>query len=99
MMIIPETATPCGLRLRAEMLRDRMNDAGSAARHVELAASRIERLEHVNAEVAQLLRDIRQELWIDHCLAIGRTDIDPTAFNSRPHIRLIDEALAKGGGE
>lgn len=40
------------------------------------------------------LADVRQELWVDYCLHAGRTGVDPAAFNARPHIRIIDAALA-----
>jgi hypothetical protein len=46
-------------------------------------------------DLLKALRDVRQELWVDYCLHMGRTDCDPAPFNSRPHIRIIDEAIAK----
>jgi hypothetical protein len=49
--------------------------------------SRIDKLEAA-------LRGVRQELWVNYCLHAGRTDIDPSRFNSTPHIRIIDTALA-----
>lgn len=48
--------------------------------------------------LVQALIDVRQELWVDFCLHMGRTDIDPAPFNARPHIRIIDAALAAAKG-
>ena len=39
-----ESVSPEGLRARASMVRDKLNDSGSCARHLELAADEIERL-------------------------------------------------------
>ncbi|MFA4899918.1 MAG: hypothetical protein WC563_10365 [Brevundimonas sp.] len=39
-----ESVSPEGLRARANMVRDALNDGGSCARHLELAAAEIERL-------------------------------------------------------
>jgi len=39
-----ESVSPEGLRARANMVRDVLNDGGSCARHLELAAAEIERL-------------------------------------------------------
>lgn len=39
------------------------------------------------------LKAVRLELWVDYCLGMNRTDCDPTQFNARPHIRMIDGAL------
>ena len=39
-----ETVTPAGLRARADMVRNKLNDGGSCARHLELAADLIDRL-------------------------------------------------------
>lgn len=44
-------------------------------------------------QLAKSLRDVRQELWVDYCLHMGRTDTDPRPFESKPHIRIIDDAL------
>ncbi len=43
----------------------------------------------------QALGAVRQELWVDYCLQRGRTDVDPAEFNARPHIRIIDAAIAE----
>lgn len=45
--LIAESVTPAGLRLRAALLREtgQPNDSGSTARHLELAADKIEGLE------------------------------------------------------
>lgn len=48
-------------------------------------------------DLVAALRAVRQELWVDYCLWAGRTDTDPTRFNSKSHIRIIDDALAKAG--
>lgn len=45
----------------------------------------------ISAEEA--LEKVRQELWVDYCLHMGRTDCDPGPFNSRPMIRIIDEVI------
>jgi hypothetical protein len=47
-------------------------------------------------DLLQALTMVRQELWVDYCLRMGRTDTDPAPFNARPHIRIIDDAVAKG---
>lgn len=39
-----ESVSPEGLRARADTVRDKLNDGGSCARHLELAADEIERL-------------------------------------------------------
>lgn len=44
------------------------------------------------------LKSVRQELWVDHCMHMGRTDCDQRYFNSRPRIRIIDAAIAKAEG-
>lgn len=41
------------------------------------------------------LTKVRQELWVDYCLHMGRTDTNPEPFNSKPHIRIIDSALGE----
>lgn len=46
------------------------------------------------AVLSKALADVRQELWVDYCLVMGRTDTDPRPFDSKPHIRIIDTALA-----
>lgn len=45
MSVIPETVTPAGLRARADMVRDKLNDGGSCARQLELAADALEKAE------------------------------------------------------
>lgn len=50
MVTIEETVTPEGLRARAEMVGNMLDDSGSCARHLVLAADRIAELE---AELAQ----------------------------------------------
>lgn len=44
-----ETVTPAGLRVRADLVRHALNDSGSCARHLELAADEIERLAALTA--------------------------------------------------
>ena len=62
-VIIPETVSPEGLRQRACLARDRMNDSGSCARHIELAADEIETLraetERLSAALAEAIADKR----------------------------------------
>jgi hypothetical protein len=48
-------ATPEGLRVRADMVRNKLNDSGSCARHLELAAERIETVEELLDECLEFL--------------------------------------------
>lgn len=63
-----------------------------------IAEGRAARLERENAKLTQALSEVRQELWVDYCTHMGRTDTDPVPFNSRPHIRIIDAAIAQATG-
>jgi len=53
------------------------------------------RLEDKITRLQIALTSVRQELWVDYCLSVGRTDIDPREFNARPHIRMIDAAIVE----
>lgn len=44
-------------------------------------------------DLVRALEEVRQELWVDYCLGMGRTDCDPKPFAAKPHIRIIDTAL------
>lgn len=48
---LPRTST-AGLRARAKMVRRKLNDGGSCARHLELAAAEIERLRVALTKIA-----------------------------------------------
>lgn len=58
-------------------------------------ADLIVRAVNSHADMLAALKSVRQELWVDYCLEKGRTDIAPDEFNARPHIRIIDTAVAK----
>src|SRR5258706_13487510 len=45
------------------------------------------------AQFIKALKDVRNELWVDYCLRMGRTDTDPKPFDAKPHIRIINVAL------
>lgn len=48
-----ETVSPEGLRVRADMIEGKLNDSGSTARHIRLAADEIERLRTRVTELEQ----------------------------------------------
>lgn len=71
----------------------------SLGRAVEIEnAKLIVRAVNSHAALVEALEKVRNELWVDYCLGMGRTDCDPASFNSRPHIRIIDAALTLAKG-
>lgn len=46
---------------------------------------------------AEMLRFIRDELWIEY-MSRNSSDVDPSGFNAKDHVRAIDEALSKVAG-
>lgn len=96
----PSPREPVSFRAEYQKL---FNDYVGAKAMINEQRKQIEHLETMQSAVVgpremtleKALRDIRQELWVDYCLRMGRTDTDPRPFNSKPHIRVIDAALSQ----
>lgn len=45
------------------------------------------------ADPYQALLAARRELWVDYCVGRASTDVDPSGFNDRPIVRILNDAI------